>query len=217
MNGSSCPRRVHNRPRFIFESKSQPAFVKRKAQPKRFVVDHRLHRKLPSMKTFLFILTLSISWTQNGRLHAKEHPDVSTMANHAEPDSIPKRKVRQQHSIPFPDALDERNLMKAEISRSDSLLWVNGNIRKDYRIFGYERPSTRSRPLILFSVFTRDVEKNPYQCRYGAFYSTSDFALEDTRIRFDGLRGTFVKAHLEIKGIAADTIFFERRWIRFVR
>lgn len=115
------------------------------------------------------------------------------------------------------DTIDQDNLLKAEFNASDSSMWIRGDIKRDYRIFGYEQPSTKSKPLILFSAFTRDVDSNPYKCRYGAFYSTSDLAFEDVRIKFRGFVGKFAKAHLVIDGKVVGTFYFERKWVAFAK
>jgi hypothetical protein len=129
-------------------------------------------------------------------------------------DTIPKQKNKTKS---FPDEMSQDNFLKAEVSRSDSSIRVKGDIKKDYRIFGYERPNKKSRPLILFSVFTRDVQSNPYRCRYGAYYSTSDLAFEETKIKFKGFNGQFLRADLLIEGEVIDTFYFERQWITFIK
>jgi hypothetical protein len=124
-------------------------------------------------------------------------------------DTIPRQKDV------FPDELDWSNIHKAQVSLKDSLLWIRGDIKKDYRIFGYERPSTNSKRLILFSVFTRDVENNPYNCPFGAYYSTSDMAFEDTRFKFKGVSGDFVKTDLISEGVLLAAFYFEKKWVQF--
>lgn len=129
-------------------------------------------------------------------------------------DTIPKN-IQSNKIAFFPDSIDWSNIQKAEISLKDSLLWVYQNIKKDYRIIGYEEASTKSKPLILFSVFTRDVENNPHGCYFGAFYSTSDLRLEDVRIKFKGIEGQFVKTSLIVDNVATVSLYFERKWIAF--
>lgn len=113
----------------------------------------------------------------------------------------------------YPDILDVQNTQKAVVSKSDSSFSVYGNIKKDYRIFGYEKPDTNATRLILFSVFTRDVDHNPYKCRFGAYYQTG--ALEDTEIKFKATVGSFIATDLFVMGKKVAEIYFEKRWIDF--
>ncbi|MGB8191513.1 MAG: serine hydrolase [Chitinophagaceae bacterium] len=114
----------------------------------------------------------------------------------------------------YPDIISEESMQRAQISKRDSILLVNQNIRKDYRIFGYERPDTSSSRLILFSVFTRDVQNNPYRCTYGAYYSSP--AIKEKEIKFIGHAGAFVKTALIIQGKIVCELYFEKRWVEFV-
>jgi hypothetical protein len=129
-------------------------------------------------------------------------------------DTLPKN-IRSNKKTFLPDTIDWSNIQKAKISLKDSLLWVYQNIRKDYRIIGYEEASIKSKPLILFSVFTQDVENNPYGCYFGAFYSTSDLRLKDVRIKFKAIQGQFVKTNLIINNVVTTSLYFERKWIAF--
>ena len=135
-------------------------------------------------------------------------------------DTIPKKQNKapsKQQPIIFPDTIDWSNLYKTQVSLKDSFLWVRGNIRKDYRIIGYERPSINSKQLILFSVFTRDVQDNPHNYPFGAYYSTSDMAFEDTRFKFKGFYGNFVRTDLISEGVLLATFYFEKKWVQFTK
>jgi len=131
-------------------------------------------------------------------------------------DTLPRNDLNSKR-IFFPDSIDWSNIQKAEVSLKDSVFWVYQNIRKDYRIIGYEEASTKSKPLILFSVFSRDVEDNPHGCYFGAFYSTSDLGLEDVRIKFKSIQGQFVKANLIIDNVVTTSVYFERKWVKFLK
>jgi len=146
----------------------------------------------------------------NGRQFSMRVPEIQRSFD----DTLPQRHTK---TASYPDTISQDNLLKAVVSRSDSLIWIRGDIKKDYRIFGYQSPSTKSKPLILFSVFTRDVTDNPYNCKYGAYYSTSDLAFEDTRIKFRGFDGKFALAQFIIEGNVADTFYFERKWLTFIK
>jgi hypothetical protein len=170
------------------------------------------------MIKFLFYVLISSPFYHEERPHPGYYQNGSVELCCLNADTIPRRKnsqiVKKQS---FPDGIDQDNLLKAEINASDSSIWIRGDIKRDYRIFGYEQPNIKSKPLILFSAFTRDVDSNPYKCMYGAFYSTSDLAFEDVRIKFKGFRRKFVKAHLVIEGKVVDTFYFERKWVGFAK
>ena len=111
----------------------------------------------------------------------------------------------------YPDRISEEDIQKAEISKRDSMFWIGQNIRKDYRIIGYEKPDVNSRRLVIFSVFTRDVQNNPYQCPFGAYYGS---ALNDVKIKYKGRVGNFIVAELTKKNETA-TMYFEKKWVKF--
>lgn len=116
----------------------------------------------------------------------------------------------------YPDAIDPASMQKATISLGDSLLEVFPDIRSDYRVIGYAKPDICSRRQIVFSVFTRDVENNPYGCTYGAFYSTSS-GYHDIAIKYTGKTKHFIKTQIFIKGQNMGELFFERRWVRVTK
>jgi hypothetical protein len=170
------------------------------------------------MIKFLLTLLISTIFHQGETIRWNTYQVGTIEYCQPDADTIPKKKTPLVKETPsFHDAIDQDNLLKAEVNRSDSSMWIRGDIKKDYRIFGYERASTKSKPLILFSVFTRDVESNPYKCRYGAFYSTSDLAFEQPRIKFKGFSGKFVRTDFVIEGKVVDTFYFERKWVTFTK
>jgi hypothetical protein len=113
----------------------------------------------------------------------------------------------------YPDKIDRRSVKKATISLRDSVLDVTENIRKDYRVVGYSQPSLCAERWIIFSVFTRDVKENPYDCRYGAFYSTSASGNQAIVIKYAGQVKSFIRATLYVEGQHKATLYFERRWV----
>ena len=144
------------------------------------------------------------------------HDAVRSSSSTVTADTVPlvQKEIDSSQQIHiYPDRIDEGYISKAAINRQDSSFFVYGNIRKDYRIFGYERPDTNSKRMILFSVFTRDVENNPYKCKYGAFYQTA--SMDSLEIKYSSDTGSFVMTQLYINGRKADDIFFEKKWIEF--
>ena len=71
--------------------------------------------------------------------------------------------------------------LKATISKADSIISLTANIRRDPRIFGYQKPDINSKKMILLSVFTKDVEGNPFKCAYGSYYQTSNMKSMDIK------------------------------------
>lgn len=109
--------------------------------------------------------------------------------------------------------MDSDNLTKAMVSKADSSITVNANIRLDHRIFGYAAADTNSRKLLLFSVFTDDVEGNPYECPFGSYYDTS--GMEDLDLKFVKKEGNFVKADLLKEKKTIGSVFFDKNWVEF--
>jgi len=103
---------------------------------------------------------------------------------------------------------------KATISIKDSSFIVGHDKFHDHQIFGYERPDTRSKKLLLISDFTYDVQDNPYKCKYGAYYTTN--SMDSFKIRFIAKTNYFVKCKLLDKERRITNLFFERRFIEFV-
>lgn len=104
-------------------------------------------------------------------------------------------------------------IQKAKIFKKDSLFWVDANINRDYQIFGYEQPDTSARKLIVFSVFTYDVQDNPYQCPLGAYYGS--YNLENSQIKYKGELVPFIITDF-IEDDKVTPIYFEKNSVEFV-
>jgi hypothetical protein len=113
----------------------------------------------------------------------------------------------------FSDHLDLDNIQKATVSKSDSLIWLTANMKFDHRMIGYDQPDTNSKKMILFSIFTRDVKDNPFNCPLGSYYSTSD--MENTKLKFIGNAGSFIKASIIKDNNVAAIIYIEKIWVAF--
>jgi hypothetical protein len=86
-------------------------------------------------------------------------------------------------------------------------------MRKDHRIFGYAKPDTKSERLLLISVFTNDVENNPFGCKLGSYYDTS--GMDDITLKYKETLGKFIKAVAIDKSNNKTDIYFEKKWIEF--
>ncbi|MCH5598647.1 hypothetical protein [Niabella ginsengisoli] len=107
------------------------------------------------------------------------------------------------------------NITKAFVflKDGDSTINLTANIRQDYRIFGYAKPDIKSERLLLLSVFTNDVENNPFGCNLGAYYETG--GMDELTLKYISTTGNFVKATATDKTSNSTTIYFEKKWIEF--
>ena len=106
---------------------------------------------------------------------------------------------------------DPELLQRASVG-SDSIIRVTSDIKLDYRIFGFEKPDTNSRKMVLFSVFTPDVENNPYKCPFGSYYGT--LPEDEMEIKFTAKVGDYVKATVSTDE-KRSAIYFHKDWIEF--
>ncbi|MGQ7944902.1 hypothetical protein [Flavobacterium sp. WC2509] len=107
---------------------------------------------------------------------------------------------------------DEEYINKAAIEQNDSLIWLTVNMKRDHRIFGFEKPDVKSKRMILLSIFTKDVENNPFNCPYGAFYETS--GMKNITLKFKENIGDFAKIEIQ-KENSKEVVYFEKKWLEF--
>lgn len=96
---------------------------------------------------------------------------------------------------------------------ADKSFWIgmdNEDLDKEYKIFGYASPDASSKKMILFSIFTSDVEKNPYKCEIGAFYESTGL-----NIQYVSTEGTFVKMKLVMADLTEHIFYIELKDIEF--
>ncbi len=103
---------------------------------------------------------------------------------------------------------------KAFVDRKTKNFSLIGNIRNDYKIFGYSFANITSKKLILFSVFTKDIEGNPYKCRLGSYYETSGLK-EGDKIIFVSIIGNFVKLNFITSNNIITPFYIKRKLIEF--
>lgn len=105
------------------------------------------------------------------------------------------------------------NIAKATVflKTGDSTINLYSNINKEYKFFGYAKPNVNSERLILFSVFTNDVENNPFGCKFGAFYETS--GIDNLKLKYISTNGNFVNAKIINNSNISTNVFFEKKWI----
>jgi len=105
------------------------------------------------------------------------------------------------------------NLTKAYVAK-DSTISLTANMRADHRIIGYAQPDTASKRLLMLSVFTNDVENNPFNCELGAFYDTA--GMENLTLKYQGIIGDFARIiAIDINSKKATTLFILKNWLEF--
>jgi hypothetical protein len=102
---------------------------------------------------------------------------------------------------------------KAIVSKQDSSIDLTANIRLNHRIFGFAKPDIKSERLLLFSVFTNDVEKNPFACKLGSYYDTG--GMTNIKLKYLETLGDFVKAVAFDNANILTTLYFEKKWVVF--
>jgi len=109
---------------------------------------------------------------------------------------------------------DEVTKAYVKLTAKDSIIHLHSNIRIDHRFFGYEQADIGSKKILLFSIFTNDVEDNPYQLKLGAYYDTSGLGSKGSKLKYVGTKGDFVQAKfIDSTDIPVCTIYFEKKWV----
>jgi hypothetical protein len=171
------------------------------------------------MNKILYLLATALSLSACGANNSKE-----TAVPEAQTATTPATPVRTLS--PQLDSIDKANnesvmasgdqVTRAFVSlkERDSTITLVPNMRQDHRFFGYAKPDVTSERLILLSIFTNDVENNPFGCQLGAYYGTSN--LENIQLKYTATEGNFVKAVAVDKGGKATTLYFEKKWIELM-
>lgn len=105
------------------------------------------------------------------------------------------------------------NITLAYVYSKDSSIILVANIRADYRIFGYAKPSVKSEKLLLLSIYRSDVEGNPFRCKLGAYYETS--GMKNLDLKYKETSGDFIKAVVVDNRKKKTLVYFEKKWIEF--
>jgi hypothetical protein len=131
--------------------------------------------------------------------------------------------VGKKKTMSLLDSIDHQNsrtislagpeINKAAISVSDSTMWVGQNKYQDHRIFGYQKPDTSSKRMILISVFTNDVEDNPFKCPLGSYYHSG--SIDDITLKYLSNENEFIKVKA-LKNDGTETIvYILKKWTEF--
>ena len=116
-------------------------------------------------------------------------------------------------SVKIVEEIDSQYSGKAFIEKDNSV-WMTADIKKDHRIFGYKNKDIYSEKMILLSVFTNEVENNPFSCKYGAFYDTN--GMKGVSLTYISNEGEFLKFEIinEDQG-KSDIIYMLKKWFEF--
>ncbi|CAH8283726.1 hypothetical protein EV196_102579 [Mariniflexile fucanivorans] len=95
----------------------------------------------------------------------------------------------------------------------DGSIWMSANMKKDHRIFGYKEKDIYSTKMILLSIFTNEVENNPFNCKYGAFYDTN--GMHNLKLRYIATEDDFLKIEIINEGKPIDEVYMLKQWFEF--
>jgi len=116
-------------------------------------------------------------------------------------------------SVKIIEEIDSEYMNKAYIGKNGEI-WMTPNMKRDHRIFGYESNDIYSEKMILLSVFTNEVENNPFECKYGAFYDTN--GMKEISLKYISNEGEFLKFEIvnEKEG-KSDIVYMLKKWFEF--
>ena len=154
------------------------------------------------MKTYLILLAILISQL----CFAQDYDSAKLQSDSLKWESTNKSWGKEKY-------LKDEDYTKLLISKSDSTISLVANIRKDHRIFGFKSANKNSPKLILFSIWTYDVEGNPCKCKYGSYYQTP--GIKDLDLKLLEQDKDFIKAGIYLKGKFVDILYFEKKWTDF--
>ena len=162
------------------------------------------------MRKSIYILTSTILFLACGQSNQKTASQVDTQPKvvFTKLDSI--EKVNNERIVASGVYITKAIVFLKE---GDSTINLIANIRQDHRIFGYAKPDIKSERLLLLSVFTDDVENNPFGCKLGAYYETA--GMGELTLKFISSNGSFVKAVAIDKTNKSTIIYFEKNVIEF--
>ena len=115
-------------------------------------------------------------------------------------------------SIGVRQKINYTEISKAMV-QSDSTILLHANMKKDHRIFGYQRPNLESKKVLLLSVFTDEVDGNPFALKHGAYYDSN--GMMDKTLKFSSEKSGFIEVTILQNAKILDTIYFEEEWVEF--
>lgn len=115
-------------------------------------------------------------------------------------------------SIQAIEPINPEHCNKGQISNNGTIYLI-ADMKKNHRIFGYKEMDVNAEKMILFSVFTNEVEHNPFGCLYGAYYDLSD--MDDMEIRYVSRENDFVKIQILQNDEFVDEVYMLAEYFEF--
>nr|WP_233503060.1 lysozyme inhibitor LprI family protein [Putridiphycobacter roseus] len=115
-------------------------------------------------------------------------------------------------SVKIIPEIDAAYMQKALIQK-DSSIWLTTNMKKDHRIIGYKSKDLQSTKMILLSIFTNEVENNPFECVYGAYYETNE--MKDLKLKYVATEKEFLKIAILQQGKIIDQVYMLKKCFEF--
>ena len=115
-------------------------------------------------------------------------------------------------SVKIIEEIDPQYMGKAHI-KEDGSIWLHANMKRDHRIFGYKKKNVNSEKMILLSIFTNEVENNPFNCKYGAYYDTS--GMEEFSLEYISTEDDFIKVAIQKNSQKLDEVYMLKKWFEF--
>jgi uncharacterized protein (UPF0210 family) len=175
------------------------------------------------MRKNIYMLTLTLLISACGQTNPKsDNEENSKQANTTADNTKTTQAIADHANLDSIDNVNNAsvvasgdNITKAFVflKDGDSTINLTANIKQDHRIFGYAKPDIKSERLILLSVFTNDVENNPFGCKLGAYYDTG--GMDKLTLKYISTTGNFVQATATDEINKSTTIYFEKKWIDF--
>lgn len=170
---------------------------------------------------YIGILILSISCNSNlEKSSNQDRNEESERINNPQP-ITPALKENTVEAIEEVEEIEEeepaliRDKYLHGIIEQDSTVFLMATMRKNYSLFGYETPSTKSKKLFLFSVFTDEVEGNPSNCDYGSFYDSSEMERIGMTLKYTSDTLGFRKLMMIRNNLINDFAYVEKKWLEF--
>ncbi len=161
------------------------------------------------LNTFCLIIILASCQQRNVTREKENHPPIDSSL---QSDTTVKIIAKKKEIYLEPLSEDALSKISVDLSEGDSRLNLYANIRNDYRIFGYAQPDTDSEKLLLFSVFTDEVDGNPFDCKYGSYYSLGN-SDQNFHLTYKKSDKNFVVVNLNDSLGNNRNVYFEKKWI----
>ena len=165
---------------------------------------------------FSILLFTACGGAKSDKTESTETAEPTESTEAPEPMEEPAELSEEAKAIDAENAAmikaNEDNFNKIYVDQDGSMA-MSAAMRLDHRIFGYAQPDTTATRLFLYSVFTNDVDGNPYGLKLGAYYDT--YGHEGSQLIFKADEGDFIKAHFADENGKETALYFQKKWVVF--